>query len=90
VPTVMVATDSFTRFGRRMASTQGCPYVIIAETPNPIRQLEAGAMRERAEAMIATVIDGLTMPPEEIERRLRSVARQEIHPEGVVRSAVPV
>ena len=90
MPTVMVATDSFTRFGRRMASTQGCPYVIIAETPNPIRQLEAAAMRARAEAMIATVIEGLTMPPEEIERRLRDVARQEIHPEGVVRSAVPV
>jgi len=44
----------------------------------------------RAEAMIGTVIEGLTLPPAEIESRLRTVARGEIHPEGVVRSAVPV
>ena len=86
----MIATDTFTKFGRRMASTQGCPYLIIAETPNPIRQLEPEALRARAETMIGTVIDGLTLPPEEIERRLKDVARQQIHPEGVVRSAVPV
>jgi len=86
----MIATDTFTRFGRRMASTQGCPYVIIAETPNPIRQLDEEALRVRAEAMIATVIGGLTMPPAEIERRMKDVARQEIHPDGVVRSSVPV
>ena len=86
----MIATDTFTKFGRRMASTQGCPYLIIAETPNPIRQLEPEALRARAEAMIGTVIDGLTLPPAEIERRLKDVARQQIHPEGVVRSAVPV
>ena len=87
---MIIATDTFTRFARRMASTQGCPYVIVAETPNPIRQLDEAALRVRAEAMIATVIDGLTMPPAEIERRLKDIARQEIHPEGVVRSAVPV
>jgi hypothetical protein len=86
----MIATDAFTRFARRMASTQGCPYAIIAETPNPIRQLEEGEIRARAEAMVGTVIDGLTMPPEEIERRLKVIAREEIHPAGVVRSAVPV
>jgi hypothetical protein len=86
----MIATDSFTRFARRMASTQGCPYAIIAETPNPIRQLDEAAIRARAEAMLDTIIDGLTLPPGEIERRLKDVARQEIHPEGVVRSAVPV
>jgi hypothetical protein len=86
----MIATDTFTRFARRMASTQGCPYLIIAETPNPIRQLEPEALRVRAEAMIATVIDGLTLPSAEIERRLKGVAQQQIHPEGVVRSAVPV
>jgi hypothetical protein len=86
----MIATDTFTRFARRMASTQGCPYVVIAETPNPIRQLDEGAIRVRAEAMLATVTDGLTMPPSEIERRLKDIAPQEIHPEGVVRSAVPV
>lgn len=73
-----------------MASTQGCPYLIIAETPNPIRQLEPEALRVRAEAMIDTVIEGLTLPPAEIERRLKDVAAQQIHPAGVVRSAVPV
>ncbi|OFZ89860.1 MAG: hypothetical protein A3I62_03730 [Betaproteobacteria bacterium RIFCSPLOWO2_02_FULL_62_79] len=86
----MIATDTFTKFARRMASTQGCPYLIIAETPNPIRQLEPEALRARAEAMIDTVIEGLTLPPAEIERRLKDVAAQQIHPEGVVRSAVPV
>ena len=86
----MVATDTFTKFARRMASTQGCPYIMIAETPNPIRQLDPEALRARAEAMIATVIDGLTLPPAEIERRLKDVARQQIHPQGVVRSTVPV
>ena len=64
--------------------------LVVAETPNPIRQLEEAAIRARAEAMIATIIDGLTMPPEDIARRLKDVARREIHPEGVVRSAVPV
>lgn len=86
----MVATDAFTKFARRMSSTQGYPYIIIAETPNPIRQLEPEALRTRAEAMIGTVIDGLTIPPAEIERRLKDVARQQIHPQGVVRSSVPV
>ncbi len=86
----MVATDTFTKFARRMASTQGCPYIVIAETPNPIRQLEPEVLRVRAEAMIATVIDGLTLPPAEIERRLKHSASQQIQPQGVVRSAVPV
>ncbi len=86
----MVATDTFTQFARRMASTQGCPYIVVAETPNPIRQLEPDALRVRAEAMIATVIDGLTLPPAEIERRLKDSAGQQIHPQGVVRSSVPV
>lgn len=86
----MIATDTFSRFGRRMASTQGCPYVTIAETPNPIRQLEEAALRVRAEAMIGTVIDGLTLPPAELERRLGGVAESQIHPAGVVRAATPV
>ena len=86
----MVVTDTFAKFARRMASTQGWPYVIIAETENPIRQLEPEALRARAEAMIGTVIEGLTLPPIEIESRLKSVARAEIHPEGVVRSATPI
>lgn len=86
----MVVTDTFSKFGRRMSATQGCPYVIIAETPNPIRQLEPEALRQRAEAMLQTVIDGLTLPPAEIQRRMQDVAREEIHPTGVVRSATPV
>jgi len=86
----MVVTDTFSKFARRMSSTQGWPYVVIAETENPIRQLEPDALRMRAEAMIATIVEGLTLPPAEIESRLQKVARGEIHPEGVVRSAVPV
>jgi len=86
----MVVTDTFAKFARRMSSTQGWPYVIIAETANPIRQLEPEALRARAEAMMAVIVDGLTLPPGEIESRLKSVARAEIHPEGVVRSATPV
>jgi hypothetical protein len=86
----MVVTDTFAKFARRMSSTQGWPYVIIAETENPIRQLEPQVLRKRAEAMIDTVIEGLTLPPAEIESRLKSVANSEIHPEGVVRSAVPI
>jgi len=86
----MVVTDTFAKFARRMSSTQGWPYVVIAETENPIRQLEPQALRRRAEAMIDAVIEGLTLPPAEIESRLKNVARAEIHPEGVVRSAVPI
>jgi hypothetical protein len=73
-----------------MAATQGWPCVIIAETENPIRQLEPEALRARAAAMIDVVIEGLTLPPAEIESRLKNVARAEIHPEGVVRSSVPI
>jgi len=40
--------------------------------------------------MIGTVIDGLTLPPGELERRLRGVAEAQIQPAGVVRSATPV
>jgi hypothetical protein len=90
IPTVMVATDTFTKFARRMAATQGSPYIVIAETPNPIRQLDADALRARVEAMLSTIIDGFTLPPAEIERRIKDVARQQIHPHGVVRSSVPV
>jgi hypothetical protein len=86
----MVVTDTFAKFARRMAATQGRPCVIIAETENPIRQLEPEALRARAAAMIDVVIEGLTLPPAEIESRLKNVARAEIHPEGVVRSSVPI
>jgi hypothetical protein len=86
----MITTDTFTSFARRLAATQGCPYVVIAETPNPIRQLGDATLRQRAEAMIDTIIDGLTQPPETIQRRLQGVAAQQIRPLGVVRAALPV
>jgi hypothetical protein len=85
----MIVTDMFSKFGRRMSSTQGFPYVIIAETPNPIRQLDAGALRPRAEAMIQTIIDGLTLPGVELQARMKDVVK-DIQPEGVARSAVPI
>ncbi len=90
IPTVMITTNTFTQFGRRMASTQGCPYVVIAETPNPIRGLGAEELRARVEAMLPTIIDGFTLPPLEIVRRIKDIANQQIHPAGIVRSSVPV
>ena len=85
----MVVTDTFTKFARRMSATQGFPYVLIAETPNPIRQLDPAALRPRAEAMIQTVIDGLTLPGAELQARLKDVVKQ-IPPQGIARSTVPV
>ena len=85
----MVVTDMFARFARRMSSTQGFPYVIIAQTPNPIRQLEPEALRPRAEAMLQTVIDGLTLPGAELQARMKDVLK-DIQPQGVARSSVPV
>jgi len=90
VPTVMITTDMFTQFGRRMASTQGCPYVVIAETPNPIRQLDPDALRARAEAMLPTIVNGLTRNPADIVASVRELAREQIRPAGVVRSSVPI
>jgi hypothetical protein len=86
----MIATDTFSRFARRLASTQGCPYIVIAETPNPIRQLEHDALRVRAEAMLPIVIDGLTLSAGEIERRSREMVQQQLRPRGVVRSSSPI
>jgi hypothetical protein len=86
----MIATDTFSKFARRLASTQGCPYIVIAETPNPIRQLEHAALRARAQAMLPVVIDGLTLAAAEIERRSRDTVQQQLRPRGVVRSSSPV
>jgi len=86
----MITTHTFTNFARRIAATQGCPYVVIAETPNPIRQLDETSIRQRAEAMIETIVFGLTESPATIQRRLEHVAERQIHPEGIVRSALPV
>lgn len=86
----MITTNTFTNFARRIAATQGCPYVVIAETANPIRQLDEETLRQRAEAMLDTIIFGLTQPPAAIQRRIATIAREQIHPQGVVRAAVPV
>jgi hypothetical protein len=86
----MITTNTFTNFARRLAATKGCPFVVIAETPNPIRQLEEGPLRQRAEAMLDTIIFGLTQSPAASQRRLAKVAPAQIHPQGVVRAAVPV
>lgn len=85
----MVVTDMFSKFARRMSSTQGFPYVVIAETPNPIRQLDPEALRPRAQAMIQNVVDGLTLPPAELQARMQHLLAQ-IRPQGVARSTLPV
>ena len=85
----MVVTDMFSKFARRMSSTQGFPYVVIAETPNPIRQLEPAVLRSRAEAMLQTIIDGLTLPGAELQSRMKDVLK-DIQPQGVARSSVAV
>ena len=86
----MITTHTFTNFARRLAATQGCPYVVIAETPNPIRQLDEATLRQRAEAMLDTIIFGLTQPPAAIQRSIETIAPAQIHPQGVVRAAVAV
>ena len=86
----MIVTDTFAQFGRRISATEGCPYVMIAETPNPIRQLEADAIRARVDAMLPSIIDGLTLPVGEIERRMKDTAKQQERPARVARSSVPM
>ncbi len=86
----MITTDAFTSFGRRIAATKGCPHVVIAETPNPIRQLDEASITERGLAMIDTVVFGLTQPPAAIERSIKDRAAEQIHPKSVVRAARPV
>jgi hypothetical protein len=86
----MITTNTFTNFARRLAATKGCPYVVIAETPNPIRQLEQAPLRQRAEAMLDTIIFGLTQSPTAIQRSTEKVAAAQIHPRGVVRAAMLV
>ncbi len=86
----MITTHTFTSFARRLAATHGCPDVVAAETPNPIRQLDDSSLRERAEAMLDTIIFGLTQPPQAIQRRRQEMAANQIRPAGVVRAAQPV
>ena len=87
IPTVILATDTFVQFVRRMASTQGCPYVAIADTPNPVRGLDPEALRVRVEAMMPAVIAGLTLPPAELEARIRAEMKGQARP---VRASLPV
>jgi hypothetical protein len=86
----MITTDTFTNFARRLAATRGYPLVIVAETPNPIRQLDQGTLQERAKSMIDTIIEGLTQPADVLWQRYQERAAQQIHPAGVVRAALPV
>jgi hypothetical protein len=86
----MITTHTFTNFARRLAATKGFPFVVIAETPNPIRQLEPAPLRQRAEAMLETIMFGLTQSPVAIQRSLEHLAPAQIHPHGVVRAAMPV
>jgi hypothetical protein len=86
----MITTNTFTNFARRLAATQGGPYVVIAETPNPIRQLDQATLRQRAAAMLDTIIFGLTQPPVAIQQSIEKLVAEQIHPPGVVRSALPV
>jgi len=83
----MIATDTFVDFGRRMATTQGCPHVVIAVTPNPVRGLDAAALRARVEAMLPTMVQGFTLQPAEIERRSIEAGKRRSAP---VRAQVPV
>ncbi len=73
----MIATDTFAQYVRRMAATQGNPYIVIAETPHPIRQLDADALQVRAQAMLPAIVAGLTMSPGEIEHRARTAVAKE-------------
>ena len=90
VPSVMIVTDTFAQFGRRISATEGCPYVMVAETPNPIRQLDDAAIRARVEAMMPSIVDGLTLSVGEIERRMKASAAGQARPAGIVRSSTPV
>jgi hypothetical protein len=87
IPTVVVATDTFVHFVRRMAGTQGCPHVAVAETPNPVRGLDPKALQERVEAMMPAVVEGLTLPPQELARRARAATEAKRQP---VRASLPV
>ena len=87
IPAVIIATDTFVQFARRMATTQGCPYVAIADTPNPVRGLDPAALRSRVEAMLPAIVAGLTLQPAELERRAKEETKGRAAP---VRASLPV
>ena len=86
----MVSTDTFTNFGRRQASLKKQPYIVIADTPNPIRQLDESSIRLRAEAMLDTVIWGLTTPAQIIQEHNQELAARTVRPAGITRASHPV
>ena len=86
----MIATDSFTNFGRRQASLKRRPHIVIAETPNPIRQLDEESLRQRAAAMLDTIVWGLTSPAEIIELHNQEIAARTVRPAGITRASHPV
>ena len=86
----MVSTHTFTNFGRRQAALKRNPYVVIAETPNPIRQLDEETIRQRAEAMLDTVIWGLTAPARNIQEHNQEIAAKTLRPAGIIRASRPV
>jgi|TARA_B100000809_G_scaffold162083_1_gene159386 hypothetical protein len=83
----MIATDTFTNFGRRQASLKRQPHLVIAETPNPIRQLDQIDLRQRAEAMLDTVVWGLTAPAEIIQAHNQKIAAKTVRPKGIKRAS---
>ena len=84
-----IITDAFSKFARRMAASQGCPYIVIAETEEPIVGLSAHELQVRAELMIPSVLEGFTLAPADLELKYRDAVRQQIRPAGMVRSSVP-
>ena len=87
---MLISTDTFTNFGRRQAGLKKQPHVVIAEIPNPIRQLDEGSIRQRAEAMMDTIVWGLTAPAEIIQQYNQEIAAKTIRPTGIVRASHPV
>ncbi|HEY7491094.1 MAG TPA: hypothetical protein VIH59_08310 [Candidatus Tectomicrobia bacterium] len=85
----MITTETFTNFARRLAATKGYPDVIIAETPNPLRQLDDVSLQQRAEAMLSSIIAGLTQSPAALKQHQQAIAAQ-LRPAGVIRAARPV
>jgi hypothetical protein len=86
----MIVTDTFANFGRRQAALKRRPHVVIAETPNPIRQLDQASLRPRAEAMLDTIIWGLTTPAGIIQQHNQEIAARTLRPAGIARASHPV
>lgn len=62
IPTVTVCSHLFRRLGDLERRSLGLPDLPIAVTPHPIGGLPADAVTAKAEALLDTVIAGLTGP----------------------------